>query len=439
MKKLFGTSGIRANNEFFSPIFCFSIGKAFAIFLKNCSLLQPLVIIGHDTRPHSRDQILPYLTSGIMSENIDVVDAGVIPVPAVNYAAIHSSKSAGIMISGSHIDVNSNGLKFFFDREEITKQHELAIETIYNSLVNQSAPAPTHTDTDLNSFQNYLDHLVQLYENKFAKKIIIDPGNGAQTETIKQFCQIVGIHAIFINASLQNTLISRDTETEGAFNELQDAVIQNKANLGVGFDSDGDRVIFVDEMGQFIPGDYSGSILSKYHRTNVIVTPINTSDVVNHTGKEVVRTKVGSPYVIEAMKKYGSSFGFESNGGGIDSDIMFSRDGGSSFVKILNIMAYTNTSFSELVNQFPRFFIRRTKFDCPTDKYEVILQNSPSFHNSHKIDKTDGIKIRLDPSTWVLFRPSHNAPEFRIFVQSDSQTKSDSLLSEALIFAKKYV
>ncbi|MBI1872170.1 hypothetical protein HYS10_01995 [Candidatus Collierbacteria bacterium] len=209
--------------------------------------------------------------------------------------------------------------------------------------------------------------------------------------------------------------------------------------MGVGFDSDGDRVVFVDKGGNFIPGDYSGTIMAKWNASDTVICPINVSNVINYIGKEVIRTKVGSPFVIAGMKKYGANFGFESNGGCIHEDMMMSRDGGTTFIKMLNILKWSQKELHELVAELPKSYIRRSKFNCPVEKFELILSKAKSFMKSQQIDETDGIKLILDKDTWVLFRPSGNAPEFRVFVESNRETKANQLLDQSLSFAKQFI
>ena len=240
------------------------------------------------------------------------------------------------MVTGSHIDIESNGVKFFAFKEEIAKTHEQEISDYYYQIREQVKPEPIYgvipqSNAGLN---NYLEMLLSLIDQPLSKlKIVFDPGNGAQTETIGTVLRELGIEHTAINAQIQEPLISRDTEIEGVFSTLQERVREEHADFGVGFDSDGDRAVFVDEAGNFIPGDYTGTILAKWHAADTVVCPINVSSVINHIGKEVVRTKVGSPYVIESMKKYAANFGFESNGGCLHGDIMLTRDGGATLLK----------------------------------------------------------------------------------------------------------
>ena len=108
-------------------------------------------------------------------------------------------------------------------------------------------------------------------------------------------------------------------------------------------------------------------------------------------------------------------------------------------IRLLNILKWSGKNLHTLLSSFPRTFIRRSKFSCPPDQFQAILSAAPKFLHSQAIDTTDGVKLILDDSTWILFRPSSNAPEFRIFVESNSITASEQLMQDALLFAKKLV
>lgn len=439
MPSFFGTSGIRGPaNTLFTPQFCFDIGRVFAIFLDRYKQ-SGTITVGIDTRsssPHISQNII----YGLRYAGRDVVHLGAIPVPAANYSLLSMGVVGAVMVTGSHIDIESNGVKFFCQKEEITKEQEAEISVIYEEIKEQVAPTPVMGTIPQSNqgINNYIEMLLSLVDHPLPKlKIVIDPGNGGQTEVIKTLLRELGADFVAINAEIQEPLISRDTEEDGAFSILQETVRHEHADLGVGFDSDGDRCVFVDKKGNFIPGDYSGTILAKWNAADTVVCPINVSNVINFIGKEVVRTRVGSPFVIADMKKFGSNFGFESNGGCIHEDVMLSRDGGTTFVKMLNILKWSKQPLHELIADLPKFYIRRSKFACPIEKFAPILEKSKGFLTSQSVDTTDGVKLILDSNTWVLFRPSGNAPEFRVFVESNQETKANQLLDHALTFAKQ--
>jgi phosphomannomutase len=439
MQKLFGTSGIRGvAKTLFTAQFCFDIGRTFAIFLDRHKQ-DGVVTVGIDTR-ESSPRIQNQLISGLTYERREVIDIGTIPVSAAHYSILSMPTVASIMVTGSHIDMLSNGVKFFAFKEEILKEHEAEIEKIYEE-IRQRVPYKTllnNAEQSNAGLTNYVNLLLNVADSSLSSlKIVVDPGNGAQTETMRMVLNTLKQKAYFINDNIQEPLMSRDTEADGAFEQLQKEVASREADLGVGFDSDGDRVIFVDHMGNFIPGDYSGTILSKFNSTNEVVVPVNVSNVIDHIGKEVIRTKVGSPFVVAEMKKSGAGFGFESNGGGIHADIMMSRDGGTSLIRMLNALSWSKKSLAELVSELPKFYISKKKFDCPTEKNKKILSAAVKFLKPKSFDETDGLKLILDDSTWVLFRPSSNAAEFRVFTHSDSETKTSQLMEDALAFASK--
>jgi len=139
------------------------------------------------------------------------------------------------------------------------------------------------------------------------------------------------------------------------------------------------------------------------------------------------------------MKDNQAGFGFESNGGGVYKDVMLSRDAGNSVISILNILSSSKKTLSELVSELPKYYIRKQKFDCPTEKNSLILEKAKDFTSTKSVDTTDGLKLIIDDHNWVLFRPSSNAPEFRVFVEADSQQKADKLLSDALEYAKNLI
>lgn len=437
--RLFGTSGIRGDAEkFFTNQFCFDIGSTFAKFLDNHKQVGPIAV-GMDPRGSS-PRILEAIEAGLAFAGREIVDQGATPVPALNWVLKVAPYAGSIMVSGSHISANLNGLKFFAFKEEILKKHEKELSEIYAKIKEKERYRKKELDIEEENRANeeYQEMLVRLADKPYPKwrLVIIDPGNGAQSDTMPQVLKRLELSVMEINATIQGEFIARDTETEGVLAELQKLVKKEKADLGIAYDYDGDRVIFIDENGEFIPGDYSGALIAKYTDTPVVVTPINTSQVVEDLGKPVIRTKVGSPYVVEVMKKNRATFGFEANGGGISAEIMMSRDGGSSTIKILNIMKKEGKTFGQLVKTLPKFSIFKTKVDCPWKLDRMILKEAEEKFKGIKVEKIDGLKIWIDKSTWILFRPSSNAPEFRVFAEAKSKEKASKLGQDGIKLVK---
>ena len=440
--KLFGSSGIRGDaKEFFTNQTSFDLGRVFAILLTRHNT-NGAVAVGMDPS-ESSPRIKAALVKGLIYEKREVFDDSITPIPSMNWVLISNSSIAGsVMVSGSHVKPHLNGLKFFAFGEEILKEHEEEIQEIYNlekEKINIDDIVIQTLESSIRESQaqaSYIEYIISKAKLPFKKiKVVIDAGNGAQSKVAPEILNRLGLEVIELNTNIQNEFMSRDTEVSGDFEELQKKVISEKADLGIGYDSDGDRVVFIDEKGEFISGDYSGSLIAMSIDTEKIVTPINTSSVAEKTGKEVIRTRVGSPFVVEKMKEVGAKFGFEANGGGIFSE-MHSRDGGRSTVEFLNLLNSKNMKASELVATLPKYYINRDKIEYEWELKDKILNEAKKEFKGIKIDETDGLKIWIDDNTWILFRSSANAPEFRVFVESLDETKSKELIEAGMRLVK---
>lgn len=438
---LFGTSGIRGNpEELFTNQFCFDIGLAFAEFLKNHNLDGP-VAMACDPRSSS-PQLFQSVALGLNFAQREVLDQGVCPTPALNWYLKNSPCAGAVMITGSHIAGHLNGLKFFAFKDEILKGHEEEIENLYEKLKNKT---PFQTLNFQIKKENkagvlYKELLTNLAVSSNGKrKLVLDCQNGCQSEVMPEVLTRLGLEINKINADVQGEFLGRDTETQNAVVDLQKAVLINKADLGIAYDFDGDRAVFVDEQGQFVPGDYSGTLIARETEGEKIVTTFSTSQVIDQIGKQIIRTKIGSPYVAQAIKENDAVFGFESNGGCFFPDLMLSRDGGSTTIKFLNIFLNQKLPMSAFVATLPKYYLYKDKVECPFEKAPFILEEAKKQIKGVRIEEIDGLKIWINENSWILFRSSKNAPEFRVFAESPSETDSQNLAQKGIELVKKLI
>ncbi|MDP3994529.1 MAG: hypothetical protein Q8P91_01705 [bacterium] len=442
MGRLFGTSGIRGSvEELFTNQFCFDLGRTFAIFLDKHNQ-SGKIAVGMDPRSSSQ-RIKEYFSAGLATEKRDVFDEGITPVPSMNWLLMKSSDFiASAMITGSHIEADLNGIKFFALKDEILKEHEKEIGEVYES-IKETIPHPaiaTIIPKDEKAIVLYKEMLLDLADKPYSSlRIVVDTGNGAQTAIMSHVLKDLGVDVVPTNNDYCDQVLARDTEVEAHFESLKTKVLEEKADLGVGYDMDGDRVIFVDKNGKFIPGEYSSTILAKYEDTGKIVVTFNVSQIAEQIGKEVIRTKVGSPFVVEEMKRSGADFGFEANGGGIFGKIMFSRDGGSTTIKMLNLMKRENKSLDQLIAELPKFYVFKDKVDCPWEKDERINEAVKKKYQGMKIEELDGIKVWPGLTSWILFRSSQNAPEFRVFAEAKTQEEASKLGQDGIELVKEVI
>lgn len=442
MTRLFGTSGIRGEAKtLFTPQFCFDIGRTFVKFLDNYKQTGPLAV-GMDPR-ESSPRIKEAVFQGLAYSGRKLFDEGMVPIPAMNWILKKLPLAGSVMVTGSHVKEDFNGLKFFAFKEEILKEHEKEITKIYLSLKNKIAYEKKDIEvTKENKAEKlYEKMLFDIADKPLPKlRVIVDPGNGAQSFVMPRVLKKLNLEVIAINCHpIPDKFMARDTESGETYNELVKLIRKNKANLGIIYDADGDRAVFFDEKGRFIPADYTGSLISKYSDSPVVVSPISTSQVVEYIGKPVIRTKVGAPFVIEAMKKHNATFGFEASGGGISGEIILTRDGGSSTIKILNILKKENKSLKQLVDELPWFFIEKTKVDCPWKLNSLILKEAKQQFKGTRVEEIDGLKIWLDKESWILFRSSSNAPEFRVFAEAKSKQKAKKLVEKGINLVKNII
>lgn len=437
---LFGTSGIRGDSQkLFTPQFCYDIGQAFIEFLKTKKNLGSIAV-GMDPRTSS-PRIKDDLFLGLGTADTELFDEGVAPIPSINWLIINTPVKAAVMITGSHIAPELNGVKFYAHDEEISFEDQGEIEKIYFQLKEKQKPPQTKPEIEIETraAELYAEMLVGMREKSLPKwKVAVDCANGSQSVVMPEVLQRLGLDVVKVNCDPQSDFIARDTDTDdkAGIEEVKEVVKKEKCDFGVAYDGDGDRVVFIDETGNFVQGEYSCGLIAKDSPSETIVTPISASQVVDKLDKKVVRTKVGSPYVIAAMKEHEAFFGFEPNGGAISAEIMYTRDGGSMTMKILTAFSEFQGTFSQMIGQLPKFYMARTKVDYKWELKEKIIAEAKKRFKGVKVEEVDGTKIWLNETTWVLFRSSQNAPEFRVFAESDSQARAQKLMNEGVKFVK---
>ncbi len=434
-KSLFGTSGIRGDAEkLFTPQFCFDLGFTFVEFLRRKNITTSIAI-GMDPRTSS-PRIKKDLARGFIEAGVQVFDEGVTPIPSINWLIKNTEVKAAVMITGSHIAPHLNGMKFYAHDEEISEEDQIEIEKIYNEVKGQKLTSDeVETSEDNRARDLYSDLLTSEASLPYPKwKVVIDTANGAQSVVVPEILKGFGFEVVEVNCNVEDDFIARDTDTDdqAVIEDLKKKVVEENCDFGIAFDGDGDRVVFIDEKGEFVQGEYTCSLIAKEMSGNAIVTTISASQVVDTLGKKVIRTKVGSPHVIHAMKENKVEFGFEPNGGAIFGERMYTRDGGSMMIQLVNLFKDFNGKFSEMVSDLPKFYMARTKVEYKWEQQDKIIQAVRAQYSGKKIEDLDGMKIWLSDDSFILFRSSANAPEFRVFAESKSKQTSKKLLAEGI-------
>ena len=440
-KRLFGTNGIRgvANKEL-TPMIAIKIGSAIGTFFKRGQL-----ILGFDART-SGPMLAKAVVSGLNATGIDVLLAGMAPTPALQYAVKKHKTAGAVIITASHNPPEYNGIKVIWkDGIEISREQEIEIEeTYFNDKIRFAEWNKLGTTRDLPAvIEDYIE-AVKTHVNtaKIAKKnfhVVVDAANSVGSPAAPFLLRDLGCKVTTINANIDGTFPGRLPEPRPEnLQELALTVRAVGADLGVAFDGDADRSVFVDEQGEIHWGDRTFALIEKYflkeNKGEKIVTPVSSStlvkDVADVYGGEIVWTKVGSVTVSQTMKKLKAKLGGEENGGIFYAPHNAVRDGAMATALILDIMAKTGQKLSKLLAELPKYYIAKGKAECPEGLKEKVLQSLIRQFKDLKTNTIDGVKIWFEDKSAVLIRPSGTEPIYRLYAEAKTQAKASKLIKE---------
>jgi phosphoglucosamine mutase len=331
--KIFGTDGIRRKVSDFSVEFLIHLGQTIGYWLQR-DQPQATVLIGRDTR-RSGELIEAALTSGLLSQGVNVSSLGVIPTPGVAYLTKTTEARLGIMLSGSHNSAADNGIKFFNEHGfKITETVEQELEDILNQESQYPLVAFDHLgrlQPGQAYFNQFKEHLINSWRGEkdlSGYKIIMDCTHGATCELGPAIFGQLGADLIVLNNQPDGLNINPDYDTANYDSSkpatVRERVVQEKANFGIGFDGDGDRLILVDEQGHYLDGDHILVMLAQDMqrrqalRNDTVVTTIMRNlglDIAFQTlgiGLEI--TPVGDKYVTDCMVQNNYVLGGEQAG-----------------------------------------------------------------------------------------------------------------------------
>ena len=440
MAKFFGTNGIRGVfSEDFTLEFVHDMTLAIGTYFGKGPIL-----IGYDGR-ESSPAICKVVSSALNSIGIDCNVAGIVPTPCLEFAVKSLGYSGGFMITASHNPPQYNGIKpCAKDGVEISREDELLIENIYLEKNWLGKPAKWGTTgTENRTIETYLKGIISHIDSKLIEskhfKVVLDLGNGAQSVSAPNFCELLDCETFLINQKIDGTFPGRGSEpTPQNLSELSKTVRENNADVGIAFDGDGDRSIFCDNNGDILTGDKSALVLARHilkkNPNSLVVTCLNSGSnievLAERFDSKVIRTKVGSVEVSRKMVPTDALIGFEENGGFMYGKHNQVRDGCMTLALMLDLLATSGKPLTEEIASLPPSFTTKDKMPCSAEKVpKLISLLREEFPNS---DISDGIKITIDPKSWVMIRPSGTEPIVRIYAESESQEKLDTLMSEYL-------
>ena len=444
MEKLFGTDGIRGVAGKFPMDYstvCI-LGEALLELLQQ-EELPPKVIIGRDTR-ESGKWLEQALFQGFGSKKGDAVSAGVIPTSAISYLTKQHAFSAGIVISASHNPYMDNGMKIFSSAGmKIPETWEKRLEKAIESLHRQIEPETIEVVPEPTLGQKYTEFLLHRFPEKSSDrniKVVLDCSHGASSAIGPFIFQWLGFEVVAINAAPDGKNINVGC---GSLHpeKLAEIVMDTKADIGIAYDGDADRAIWVDEKGQILNGDHTLFVQTRFMKEvgrlksdRVVATTMSNMGLdkaFEKLGLTLVRTKVGDRFVLEEMIKSGANLGGEQSGHTIFLDDCPTGDGILTSLRMVEALSIKKTSLSELVKDYREY--PQILLNVPVSKKEDF-----SLYPEIVMAKEE-IENRLENRGRFSLRYSGTEFLARIMVEGQDQKELEDLASRMAQVLTQYL
>lgn len=417
-------------------------GCAFGSFLKNNNKGggKISVCIGRDSRP-SGQMLASAITGGLCSVGVDVVDVGIVPTPTVGVMTMNLGCDGGVVITASHNPIKFNGIKLLLGNGIAPPKHlaeeirNIYFDKKFDLVESVDCGHVTHNEE---SAGVHIDKVLGIVDKDMIAgkgyKIVLDSVNGAGGGAGKEILELLGCDVVAINNEMNGLFAHTPEPTKENLVGLCGDVIEYAADAGFAQDPDADRLAIVDEKGNYIGEEYTLALAAKYVLSKMKGTAaanLSTSrmidDVAAEEGCKVIRTAVGEANVAEAMTKNNCVIGGEGNGGVIDLRISPVRDSLVGMALVLQLMAESGKSISELVEEIGGYYVDKSKVQADKAAAEKIIEKAKGEFADAKIDTTDGCRFDFDDG-WVHIRTSNTEPVMRVIVETQTAEQ-----------AKKYI
>ena len=443
MSRIFGTDGVRglANGEVITADFALRLAQAGARVLRDPQGTEgrrPLAVVGRDPRA-SGEFLSAAVVAGLASSGIDVLDAGVVPTPAVAFLTAEVHADFGVMLSASHNAMPDNGIKFF-----ATGGHKLpdAVEDAIEAAMTEPPSRPTGVDVGRVTVMDdagtrYVRHLLDAVDPQLeGLTIVLDAAHGAASEVSPEVFRLAGATVHVIGARPDGLNIN-DGIGSTHLGPLQEAVRQHGADLGIAHDGDADRCLAVDSEGNVIDGDQIMAILAvalkdhgELEQDTLVATVMSNLGLLRameSAGITVVQAGVGDRYVLEEMRKGGFSLGGEQSGHVILSEHATTGDGVLTGLMLAARVAETGRTIADLgtvMTRMPQVLINVKGVD------------------KNRVDGDEGVQAAvvealLADEGRVLLRKSGTEPVVRVMVEADTHERAQEAADRLAVVVKE--
>jgi len=425
----FGTDGIRGvvGQDPITPDFFIRLGFAIGSILVNNNtdkkIKHPSVVIGKDTRV-SGYMLESALEAGFIAAGVDVFLTGPMPTPAIAYLTKALRSQAGIVISASHNPFPDNGIKIFSEAGEklpdaFETEVELALDQPIKTVLPHELGKAKRVDDAEGRYVEFCKSTFPEKLNLRGLKIVLDCAHGATYHVAPKIFSELGAEVIAIGNEPDGFNINLDVGSTNP-KTIKEATLKHKADLGIAFDGDGDRVVMIDDKGHIVDGDQLVLVIARALKeknqlkggvVGTLMTNMAIEKAFQNLGVEFVRTQVGDRYVLETLVEKGWHIGGENSGHILTLDQHSTGDAIIASLQVLKSLRLLNQSLYEATKDSPLY--PQVLINVETHK-KIDLEKNKSIQDALKI-----VEQKLNSKGRVLLRPSGTEPKIRVMVEGE--------------------
>jgi len=421
-----------------NPEIAYTIGRALVVYLK-----AKQVVVGRDMRISS-PALASAIIDGILDQGADVCDIGLVSTDSLYFAVGKSGYDAGVMVTASHNPPEYNGFKLC-RQEARPLSMDQGIGEIRDLVLRDQFPDPpspgtVHSKEILNDFA---DHVLSLIDTKSVRplKVVVDAGNGMAGKVVPAVFGRLPLQVVPLYFELDGRFpnhLANPLEPENVV-DLRHAVLEHKADLGIAFDGDADRMFILDEHGQFVGGDMitalvSKSLLRKHPGASIVYNLICSRAVpetIEREGGKPIRSRVGHSFIKAKMREHDAIFGGEHSGHFYFRDNWYADSGIIAALTVIELLSQEGVTMSEALKPLDTYF-RSGEINSEVADQQAVLRRLESRFSDGELDYLDGLTVSY-PDWWFNVRPSNTQPLLRLNVEANDpallEEKTQAVLS----------
>jgi len=381
------------------------------------------IILGYDKRPHS-PSLRKAAVEGLLELGVQIIDIGLSTTPMFNFAVIHLKADAGMMITASHNPAKYNGIKFALeDAVPFGDQEIKELQTMIKQ--NQFQTTEPGEIIEKNVFEDYKEKVLTFNKIKKPLKVVIDTANGMCGLTVPDIFKELPLTTTYLYQEIDLSFPNHEANPLKleTLKDLQAEVIKQKADIGLAFDGDGDRVGFVDEKGQVVHMDLVTALIADDLPNKPIVYDIRSTkmvkEIVEKNNGQPISSRVGHYFMKKRMRENDAVFGGEVSGHYYFKEVSYTDSAVIAAMEVMDIISKSSQTFSEIMKKYQKYFkINETNFEVK-DKDAKIKEIEEKYKDG-KVSHTDGLIVEFN-DWWFNLRKSNTEPFIRLNLEADSE------------------